>query len=233
MAINLKHLLPLLLLLVGLGAVWAFGLAQHLSWPMLARHEAELRQLVADHPVAAPLLYGGLYALVVAFSLPEAAVVTVLGGLLFGTWLGGALAVLGSTLGAVILFLAVRYALLEVMERRFGKLLGRIRPRLERDGFSYLLAIRLVPVFPFWLVNLAAALCGMRVAPFLAATLIGVIPATLVFASIGASISSVLAAGGEPDLSAIFSLRVLGPLVALAALSLLPVVWRRVRGSDG
>jgi len=107
-----------------------------------------------------------------------------------------------------------------------------VREELRRDGFSYLLAIRLVPAFPFWLVNLAAALSGMRLLPYAAATVIGVTPATFVFASIGAGIGEVLAMGGRPDLSAIFSARILGPLIALALLSLLPVAWRRWKRTD-
>jgi uncharacterized membrane protein YdjX (TVP38/TMEM64 family) len=107
-----------------------------------------------------------------------------------------------------------------------------VRPRLARDGFSYLLAIRLVPAFPFWLVNLAAALCGMRLLPYVAATLLGITPATFVYASIGEGVESVLASGGEPDLAVIFSPRVLVPLIALAALSLVPVAWRKWRGPD-
>ena len=139
---------------------------------------------------------------------------------------------MGSTLGAVALFLAVRYHLADAIAARGGGFLDAIRPRLQRDGFSYLLAIRLVPAFPFWLVNLAAALSGMRLLPYAAATVIGIMPATFVYASIGAGIGDVLAAGGRPDLTVIFSPRILGPLIGLAVLSLLPVAWRRWKRSD-
>ena len=98
---------------------------------------------------------------------------------------------------------------------------------LQRDGFSYLLAMRLIPAFPFWLVNLAAAIGGMRLLPYATATLIGIIPATLVFASLGEGWATVLAQGRRPDLMVAFSPPVLLPLLALAALSLLPVAWRR------
>jgi uncharacterized membrane protein YdjX (TVP38/TMEM64 family) len=114
------------------------------------------------------------------------------------------------------------------MRRRAGTLLDRIRPGLHRDGFSYLLALRLVPT-PFWLVNLGAALCGMRLLPFTVATLVGIIPATFVLAWIGAGVGDVLASGRSPDLSILFSAQILGPLSALAALSLVPVAWRWMR----
>jgi uncharacterized membrane protein YdjX (TVP38/TMEM64 family) len=177
--------------------------------------------------VLAPAAYLLLYAIAVLFALPESAVLTVAGGLLFGTLSGGLLAVIGSSVGAVALFLAIRHHLADAIAARRSGFLEVVRQSLHRDGFSYLLAIRLIPAFPFWLVNLAAALSGMRLASYGAATVIGIIPATFVFASIGAGLSEVLAAGGQPDLTVIFSPRILGPLAALAALSLLPVAWRR------
>ncbi len=219
------------MLLLALGAIvvaaWHFGLGDALSWAGLARHQARLLALVAAHPVVAPLVYAALYAIWVALSIPEAALVTVAGGLLFGTILGGTMAVLGATAGAVLLFLVARSAFGETVRRRAGAFLDRLRPKLHRDGFSYLLALRLVPA-PFWLVNLAAALSGMRLLPYTAATLIGIIPATFVLAWIGAGVAGVLADGRAPDLGILFSVHVLGPLLALAALALLPVAWRAV-----
>ena len=224
---SIRRILPLLALAAAFGAVWASGLPGELSWTGLARHHAALAAWVGLHPVLAPVLFVLLYVVVTALSVPEAAIVTVAGGLLFGTVLGGALTVVGATGGACILFVVARFALAESLARRGGTLMRVVRDRLQRDGFLYLLSIRLIPAFPFWLVNLAAALCGMRLAPFAAATFLGIAPGTFVFASIGAGIGSVLAAGGRPDLRLIFSLPVLGPLIGLAALSLLPLLWRR------
>ncbi len=226
---------PVLLLLVVGGLALAasrFGLPHALSWATLARHQAALSAEVAAHPFLAPLVYAVVYAIIVAFSIPEAAIVTVAGGLLFGTFLGGTLAVLGATVGAIALFLVARTAFAKAVARRAGTVMDRIRRRLHRDGFSYLLAIRLVPALPFWLVNLAAALCGMRLLPYAAATLIGIIPVTFVFAWIGSGVGQILAAGQAPDLGLVFSARVLAPLLALAALALLPVVLRRRNRSD-
>jgi len=223
---------PLAVLLAVLAAAWASGLSDEISWAGLARSQAFLTAWVAAHKLAASALYILAYAAAVAVCLPEAAVFTVAGGLLFGTLIGGALAIVGSTLGAIALFLAARHHLADAMAARAGSFLDRVRRGIERDGFSYLLAVRLVPAFPFWLVNLAAALCGMRLLPYAAATLIGIVPATFVYASIGAGIGDVLAGGGQPDLAVIFSPKVLGPLIALAALALLPLAWRRFRQPD-
>ncbi|HTU54794.1 MAG TPA: VTT domain-containing protein [Acetobacteraceae bacterium] len=224
---------PLLLLALAIAAAWRLGVADKISFPELARRQDDLRLLVAHRPFAAAALYVGLYAAAVALSLPGGAVLTCAGGLLFGTWLGGALAAVGATAGAVLLFLIARTALGPLIARHAAAVIERIRPGLERDGFSYLLALRLIPAFPFWLVNLAPALVGMRLAPYAAATVLGILPATFVFASIGAGLSAVLAAGRTPDLSLILSPAVLGPLVALALLSLLPIAWRRWKFRHG
>ena len=228
----LRRFWPIPLLLAMIGAVWVSGLPEWLNWTALARHQVMLATWVADHPAAAPAAYVATYAAAAALSLPEGAVLTVAGGLLFGTLLGGSLAVVGSTLGSIVLFLAARYHLADAMAARAGGFFDRVRARLKRDGFSYLLALRLIPAFPFWLVNLAAALCGMRLLPYVAATLLGVIPATFIYASIGAGVGNLLAAGGEPNLAVLFSPAVLAPLIGLAALSLLPVAWRKWRRSD-
>lgn len=229
---TLRRFWPIALLLAAIVAAWAAGATRQISWESLGRNEAVLLAWVASHPIMAPSLYTLIYAAAVLLSLPESAVLTAAAGLLFGTLFGGILAVVGSSAGAIALFLAVRYHLADAIASRSGRFLNTVRLGLRRDSFSYLLAIRLVPAFPFWLVNLGAALSGMRLLPYAAATVIGIMPATFVFASIGAGLGDVLASGGSPDLTLIFSPRILGPLIGLAALSLLPVVWRRWKRSS-
>lgn len=226
---RLKRFAPLAVLLGAVIAAYAFGVQRHLSWTALARHQTALHGFVASHPFASAAEYVSAYAAVVALSLPGAAVLTVAGGLLFGIASGAALAVAGATIGAVLVFVVARYALADLLAAKAAPLLGRIRPGLGREGFSYLLALRLLPVFPFWLVNLAPALAGMRLAPFAAATLLGIIPGSVVFASIGAGVGEVLARGGTPDIALVLSPRILLPLIGLAALSLAPVGWRHWR----
>ena len=216
-------------LIVLIAAVWVLGLTDRVSWSGLAQHRATLNAWVLAHPWLAPFLFVAAYIVSVALSLPHAALLTLAGGLLFGTLAGGALAVTGATFGAVLLFLIARSAVAGSVASRDGAALGRLREDLRQNGFSYLLAIRLIPVVPFWLVNLAAALCGMRLSQFAIATFIGIIPATFVIASIGAGVGDVLARGERPDLSLLVSWPVMGPLLALAMLSLTPVIWRKWR----
>ena len=227
-----RRLIAPIILIALIAAVWAFGLTDFVTWAGLAREQAALTAWVAAHPFFSPILFVLIYVVSVALSLPQAGLLTLSGGLLFGTVAGGLLAVTGATIGAVLLFLIARSAFGEPMSRRGGTVVAKLRDGLRRDGFSYLLALRLVPVFPFWLVNLAAAMCGMRLRPFVLATLIGIVPTTFITASIGAGLGLVLLRGGKPDLSVLVSLPVLGPLAALAILSLVPVIWRKWRARD-
>jgi len=225
----LKRLLPLLPLALVLGAGYALGLQRELNWASLAARQTALHALVEARPLTAGLVYIVGYATAVAVSFPGAVVLTVAGGLLFGTLAGTAMTVTAATLGSALIFLAARSALGPLLAARAGPFLDRFRAGLRRDAFSYVLAMRLIPVIPFWVVNLAPALLGVRLAPFLLATLLGIIPATTVFSSIGAGIGDVLAAGERPDLTVILSPPVLLPLLGLAMLSLAPVAWRRFK----
>jgi uncharacterized membrane protein YdjX (TVP38/TMEM64 family) len=208
-------------------ALAAFFLLRGIGWDSLARHQDALRSRVEAYPVASAALFLLAYILTAALSLPQAILLTIAGGLLFGTVLGCALTIIGATIGASILLLAVRSAFARVLERNRHRIPARVQERLTRDGFSYLLALRLVPLFPFWIVNLAAALAGIRLAVFFPATLLGIAPASFVMSSIGAGVGSILAEGKTPDLSVLFAPRVLLPLLGLAALSLLPALFRR------
>jgi uncharacterized membrane protein YdjX (TVP38/TMEM64 family) len=200
-----------------------------LGWDTLASHAAMLRRWVAEAPLAAAALYCAAYAASVALSLPFSLPFTLVGGMLFGVVLGSVLAVGASSTGAVLLFLLARGALAPLVARRAAPFLERVRPGLQRDGFSYLLALRLIPAVPFWLLNLAPALVGMRLLPYAAATVLGVAPIVVVLAGIGAGLAGVLARGVRPDLSVLHAPSVLLPLAGLAALSLLPVAWRHMR----
>ncbi|MFO0159569.1 MAG: TVP38/TMEM64 family protein, partial [Alphaproteobacteria bacterium] len=161
-----RRFLTPLAVLVLFGLIWAMGLQRFLTLEALAAQREALAALVAARPLLAGLLYVVAYVAVVAFSLPGGAVMTLAGGLLFGVWLGAALAVLGATVGAAVLFLLARSAFAPLVAGRAEGLLGRLRAGLARDGFFYLLSLRLVPVFPFWLLNWAPALLGMAFAPY-------------------------------------------------------------------
>lgn len=225
----MRHFVPLLVLAVVAAA--AFFLLRGVGWDSLARHQDMMKSWVGDHPIGSAGLFVFAYILTAALSLPQGALLTVAGGLLFGSVLGCILTITGATIGASILLLIVRSAFAATLERNRHRIPAQVQQRLARDGFSYLLALRLVPLFPFWVVNLAAAVAEVRLAVFVPATLLGIAPASFVMSSIGAGVGAILAEGKTPDLSVLFSAHVLLPLLGLAALSLLPVLLRRRIGS--
>jgi uncharacterized membrane protein YdjX (TVP38/TMEM64 family) len=224
-----KRFGPVLLLVALAAVVWTSDLLHYATFATLGRQQAALQAFVAAQPVAAPLAFTALYAAMVTLSIPGGAPMSVAAGILFGVVPGSVYAVTGAEAGAVAVFLLARTVAGDFLRRRAGGLLDRVRPGLQQNGFSYLLALRLLPIVPFWLTNLAAPLAGMRLTPYAAATLLGIIPATVVFVSLGAGLGDALAAGQRPDLGIVFTPRVLLPILALAALALVPVGWRRWR----
>ncbi len=230
---RLRRASPLVLLLLVAAAVFATGAHEMLSLETLRRHRLLLVDLVAAHPAASAALYVLLYAAATALSIPGALVLTLVGGFLFGTLLATLLVVIGATTGAVLLFLIARTALGEPLRARAGPWLASLAEGFRADAFSYLLVLRLVPLFPFWLVNLVPALLGVPLRTFALATALGIVPGSLVFASVGAGLGHLLERGEEPDLDLILEPRVLLPLLGLATLALLPVLWRRLRRVPG
>lgn len=222
----LRRFLPLVFLAAGFGLFFALGLEHEISLAALKAHRGTLEAWVAARPLAAALIFAGLYVAVVAFSLPVGTLMTLTGGFLFGVWEGSALVVVSATAGATVIFLAARTALADMFRRRVG---GRIRAMEEgfrKNAFSYLLVLRLIPVFPFFLVNLGAGLLDVRLATYILATLIGIVPGTFVYAGLGNGLGRIFDEGGTPDLGLVFKPSVLLPLAGLALLSLLPAVWR-------
>jgi uncharacterized membrane protein YdjX (TVP38/TMEM64 family) len=177
----------------------------------------------------AAVAYIGCYALMAAFSIPGGALATIVGGYLFGLWMGAAASVFGATLGAIAVFLAARTALGDVLRAKAGPALRRMEEGFRRNAFSYLLVLRLVPIFPFWLVNLVPAFCGVSLRTYALATFLGIIPGGIVFASVGSGLGELLDRGEKPDLKIIFQWHILLPILGLALLALLPVILKKLQ----
>lgn len=224
------RLWPLAVLVLGFVLFFAFDLQRFVTLDTLRDNRATLSDWVAAHYVSAIFIYMAAYALMAALSLPGGLIATITGGFLFGTLVGGLATVLGATMGATLLFIAARTAFADLLRSKAGSAIARMEEGFAKNAFSYLLFLRLVPVFPFWLVNLAPAFLGVRPSTFVGATFVGIIPGTFVFASLGAGLGVVFDAGGTPDLHLLSQPKVIGPLLALAALSLLPVLYRHFRG---
>ncbi|WP_119302314.1 TVP38/TMEM64 family protein [Dongia deserti] len=205
------------------------GTLDYLSFAELARNRDWLADRVKELGVAAPIVFVLVYALCTAFSLPSALLLSTLSGFLFGTWLGGLVNVVGATLGATVVFLAARTALGDLLRSRAGPFLRKLEAGFREDELSYMLVLRLVPLFPFWLVNLALAFLGVRLSTFVIGTLVGIIPGAWVFASVGTGLGAILDSGGTPDGSALLKPQVLLSIIGLVVLALIPVIYKRLR----
>jgi len=190
----LKRLWPLLLLIAATGLVFAMGWHRYLSLQVLAENREALRAYIGANMVLSLVVFVAIYATAVALSLPGGAVLTVAGGLLFGWLVGGLASIASATIGATAVFLIAGSALSEVLAARASLWLSRFREGFQEDAFSYLLFLRLVPIFPFWLVNLAPGLLGVKFRTYVAATVLGIIPGTFAFALAGNGLDSVIAA---------------------------------------
>jgi uncharacterized membrane protein YdjX (TVP38/TMEM64 family) len=240
-----RRWLPLVAIVAVSIMVIAIGWDRKISFETLVRHHSAVHAFILEHRVAAVAIYVAIYMVAVALSLPGGLVLTLSGGFLFGGLVGGTAAIIGATAGASIIFMIARSAFGEHLARRAGPLAEKLADGFRADAFYYLLFLRLVPVFPFFLVNLVPALVGVRLPTFVAATGIGIIPAAFAFAFVGAGLDSViraqgaiynacLAAGGagchlDFDVKAAVTPQLLGALAALGVVALIPVAVKRIR----
>lgn len=226
---SLTGMLPILVLVGGLVTFFLLGGAEYLAFETFRDNRGLLLDFVERNGFVAVLAYMAVYAVAIALSLPGGAVLTLTGGFLFGVLGGGAITVVGATIGATALFLAARMGLGEPLRARAGPAVKKIEAEFQENAWSYLLFLRLVPLFPFWMVNLALAFLGVELKVFVITTMIGIIPGTFVYASLGNGLGVILDQGGSPDLGIIFQPEILLPLVGLSVLALIPVVYKRFK----
>ncbi len=238
---------PLIVIVALMGVAYAMGWHHYLSFKTIGTNYEALKDFIAANLAAALVIYMLVYATVVALSLPGGLVMTVTGGLLFG-WVAGSLAtIVGATVGATLIFLIAKSSLGEALAAKAGPWLGRLRDGFKENALSYLLFLRLVPVFPFWLVNLAPALLGVPLRTYVIGTAVGIIPGTIAFSVAGAGLGSVveaqnkiyaacLAKGGpDPqaacpytiDTSALVTKELLAAFALLGVVALIPVIYKR------
>lgn len=221
---------PIALIVAALIAIRQSGLTQYFSFEALQEFNDVLRAWSAANPVLGPLILVGVYAVGTASSVPGMVWVTLAAGFLFGTAIGTASVVVGATIGAVVIFLAARYAFADILRAKAGRWLEKVDKEMEQGQVSYLLTVRLIPVIPFWIANLVPAFLDVKARTFAWTTFVGIIPVVAVYCSVGAGIGTLLESGQTPSLSGVLTNpRVLLPLVGLAGLSLLPIVLRKVR----
>jgi len=225
----LKRVWPLALIAVGIAAFFGFGLQEYLTFETFQKHGAAIKDWVSANPVLAPMTFMAVYAAAVAFSLPGGLVLTVSGGFLFGLVYSSALVVVAATIGAVAIFLAAKTSLGVPLRERAGPWLSKLEGGFNENAFSYMLVLRLVPLFPFFVVNIVPAFLGVRLSTYAITTLVGIIPGTVVFAAFGAGLDTVIQAGGDIDASTVLSPEIMTALIGLAVMSLIPVIYKAWR----
>ncbi|WP_282607571.1 TVP38/TMEM64 family protein [Pelagibius sp. Alg239-R121] len=226
-----RRLAPIAVILAAIFGAFALGLDDYLSFEALRDNREILMAFTADNVIAAVAIFIGIYAVSTALSLPGGAVLSIAGGFLFGSFLGTLWVVLGATIGAVGIFLAARTALGDILKAKAGPWLMKMEAGFQENALSYLLVLRLVPLFPFVVVNLVPAFLGVSLRTFTLATFIGIIPGSFVFASIGAGLGSVFDRGDSFSPTGILTPEVIVALLGLSVLSLVPVVYKRIKTS--
>ena len=220
--------MPAVVLVAGLALFFVFDLGRFLSLEALKLHREALQMWVLEYGFLAALVYAAIYALAVSFSVPGATIITIAGGFLFGPWLATIYVVTAATVGATAVFLAAKFALGDFLRERAGSAIERMEAGFRENEVSYMLILRLVPLFPFWLVNLVPAFLGVRTGVYVLCTLVGIIPGSFVYTLVGDGAGAVLDEGGDLDLGIIFEPRFLAPIVGLVVLACIPVIYKRI-----
>jgi uncharacterized membrane protein YdjX (TVP38/TMEM64 family) len=229
-----------------IAVAWGSGLGHQLSLAAIAENRSALKDFTAQHWFAAIAIFAAAYIAIVALSVPGAAVMSILGGFLFGWWVSAPLTALSATIGAIIVFHVVKTSFGEALAERAGPTARKLQQGFAADAFNYLLFLRLVPVFPFFLVNAVAGICRVNLLTFIAATVIGIAPAALIFAFVGQGLDGVIAdrerafntcvaAKGaancsfDLDASHLLTPGLMLALAALGILALIPAIFKFVK----
>ncbi len=202
-----------------------FGLSgdELLTLETFKANRAELLDYTRQHLWSTAAMMIAAYIVSTAFSIPGATVLSLACGFLFGRWAGMAVIVFSATIGATLVFLAARYIFADMARRRMGRLATALVEGFAENPFNYLLFLRLVPLFPFWLVNLAPAFTAIRLRTYVLATAIGIVPGSFVFANLGQSLGRIESG------SQLLSGETLGALTLLGLLALIPVVVKKIQ----
>jgi uncharacterized membrane protein YdjX (TVP38/TMEM64 family) len=227
-----KRLAVLAVFVAAIAALLSTGVQDYLSFDALRENRQDLLAFVAANRIAAAAVFMAVYIAAVTFSVPGAVWLSVAGGFAFGAAAATACIVVAATIGATLVFLIARYVLGDTLRSKAGGAIERMRSGFQENAFSYLLVLRLVPLFPFFIVNLVPAFLNVPLRTYIAGTAIGIIPGAFVYALVGSGLGAVFDAGGNVDPGAVLvQPQVIGSLIGLAVLVLLPVVYKRFRSA--
>ena len=224
-----KRLWPLVILIAGFVLFFTTGLDEYITFDALREHRSWLLDQVQNNTLITAITFMAIYIVAVAFSLPGGAVLTIVGGFMFGLALGTTFVVVSATIGATALFLVAKTTIGDALKAKMSPWLQKMEQGFQENAFNYLLAMRLIPIFPFFVVNLVPAFLGVRLKTYFFATLFGIIPGSVVFIQVGAGLGSIFDSGEEFSTTGILTTDVVLALVGLAILSLLPILYRKFR----
>ncbi len=234
---RLKRFAPIVVVVAGLAAAYWFGLVDFLSFESLVEHRDSLMARVMENFWLAALIYLVTYILAVAFSFPAASLLTIFGGFLFGWFVAGTLTAIGATTGATIIYLAARSAFGDFLKKKAGSGVNKLADGFRENAFSFLLVLRLAPIFPFFVINIAPALFNVPVRTYVVATFIGILPGTYAYSYLGQGLDSVILsareAGVDVSASDLVTTEITIAFAALAAVAAIPFVIRKLRGGRG
>jgi uncharacterized membrane protein YdjX (TVP38/TMEM64 family) len=219
-----RNILFLILFIAAIVLIRFSPLGSILTFENLRTHRDELAAVVQERYWLSVMIYIAVYVLAAALSIPGAVILTLGGGLLFGTVAATVYVNIGATAGAVLAFLSARYLLGNRLQEKYHDQLGRFNGEIEKNGTNYLLTLRFIPVFPFFLINFLSGLTKIPLRTFLWTTSLGIIPGTAVYAFAGRQLGSINA------LSEVLSRKVIAAFVVLALFALVPVVLKRIKG---
>ena len=226
---KILRFLPLLVIVAAITAAFYLDLHTYLTFEKLREERIVLLAFVEENFLLSRLLFVLAYIAVVALSLPGATIMTLTGGFLFGALFGTLFVVTAASIGASIIFLVTRFALADTLAQKNTAWVDKLRDGFQNNAFSYLLTLRLIPIVPFFILNLVPALLNMRLVSFFVATFIGIIPGSFVYSLSGAGLSSVFESGEEFSISGIITPEVLFALIGLGLMSILPVVYKKIK----
>lgn len=230
-----RRLMPVAVICAGLAFGYAMGWHEYLDFDTFIENRARLSDYVQNNLLQASLAYVAIYIAAVAFSFPGASLLTIIGGFVFGWLLAGILTAIAAPIGASIIYLVAKSAvgdiLVEKMKKNAGPRIRQLAEGFQEDAFSYLLIIRLAPIFPFWVINIAPAIFNVPLRTYFAATAIGILPGTFAYAFLGEGIDSVVearqAAGADLTVGDLVTPEITAALVVLAVVAMIPPVIKR------
>ena len=225
---KLQKYIPLIVLITVGFAIWITGIYKYISLETLKEHQNFLKDYVKNNLITATIIYSFLYFVIVSLSIPAATIMTLTGGFLFGQTIGTLCVVLSASLGACSIFLSTKFAAKNSSKKEHGSWVQKMKAGFQDNAFSYMLTLRLIPIFPFVIVNIVAGILQVRLKTFFFGTLIGIIPGSYVYVSVGVAMQTLLNNDNFTPES-LLSPDIIVALTGLGILALLPIIYKIIK----